>query len=162
MPYFKTLTYTLALSQKEAETCLSNLTRQHKQKSTNTKQNIIYKGHILPNSFELSMNRSFQIIKLKGSIKNRGDSQLQLQLDGHIEWKNLLVNALLFLSVAAALLLLCTLLFQVSILQGIAASIVAAFLGHGLFQNLIGRLRSNYKKMCADLIHLLSVYKQLN
>jgi hypothetical protein len=157
MAYFKNMNFTLNLSQHDIALYLTQITRQKKLRSPNKKTVLLYKGQVLPNQFELNINRPHQLITLHGLISSAKDNSANLKLKGKLIWQNFIINALLFLSVTAVLFFLSALLFQENALQGIVTLIISTVLTVGLFRNLIGRLKADYKKMSSDLIHLLSV-----
>lgn len=157
MTYFKNLDYTIDLSQEEVAIYLTTITLQKKQRSLFKKSITLYKGLVLPNQFELSVNRRHQLIRLYGVVAMQSSNSVRLKLRGGIVWRNLIIMGLVFTSVVVVLFLLSVLLVQENTLQGASTFIIALTLAYGLFRSLIGRLKENYAKNSSDLIHLLSI-----
>ncbi|MFT5823586.1 MAG: hypothetical protein ACI8ZM_004848 [Crocinitomix sp.] len=157
MSYFKKHEYAFDLSQNEVNAYLDRITKQKGRKKQLNRQFSLFKGRVQQNSFDISINRHFQPITIRGKIKSTSKEKTKLQLMGKFVWRNRILNATLFTSVASILLLLCYLLLKENLIQGIFASLFSLLLLFALYRSLIGGMRKYYSEICGDLVHLLTV-----
>ncbi len=157
MPYFKNQEYALDLSPIEVNNYLNKITRQKGQKKGWNYHLPLFKGRIQPNRFHISINHYFQPVSVIGMVKPDDLEKSKVQLSGKLVWRNVLINAVLFIGVFAMLLLLCFLLIQEDWKQGLFASICSLILSFALYRSLIGGMRKYYHKVCGDLVRVLGV-----
>jgi hypothetical protein len=156
MSYFKKQEYAIDLSQNEVKVYLTTITKQKGRKKQLHQRFSLFKGRVRDNSFDISINRYFQPITIKGEIESTSTDETRLQLVGKFIWRNRILNTVLFAGVATILLFLCALLLKENLLQGIIASLFSMLLAFALYRSLVGGMQKYYREICADLVHLLT------
>lgn len=143
MNLFESKSLLFDISTKEAMKRLDILTRRHLFDRSKFHS---FKGLITTNSFRIRPSDGPEIIAIVGHVEKVEPGKTRLSVSGKIVWSYLLANLALFITSSFTLFFLAFLLIKQDMLYGTLAILSSSVLVFFLYNQLIGRIRQNYRR----------------